>query len=93
MDEADNKSAVLRRLARLEGQVRGVTRMVEEERTCADVLAQTAAIRSALKGVDKLLLEDHARHCVDDAMAADDSDARRVKLMELIALMDKARNV
>ncbi|WP_420392846.1 metal-sensitive transcriptional regulator [Acuticoccus sp.] len=86
-----NKAAVLNRLARLEGQVRGVARMVEEERYCVDVLTQTAAIRSALRAVEKLVIEDHARTCVEDAVASGDPQAQRAKFLELIDLLDKAR--
>ena len=69
MAEKRNKAAIAKRLARLEGQVRGVARMVEEDRYCVDVLNQTAAIRSALKAVERLVIEDHARHCVEEAVA------------------------
>ncbi|UOM33567.1 metal-sensitive transcriptional regulator [Acuticoccus sp. I52.16.1] len=91
MSQTQNKRAVLRRLARLEGQVRGVTRMVEDERDCVDVLKQTAAIRSALKGVERLLIDDHARRCVDDAVTSGSADAQREALLHLVALMDKTR--
>ena len=86
-----NRAAILKRLARLEGQVRGVSRMVEDDRYCVDLLTQTAAIRSALKGVEKLVIEDHARTCVEDALASGDRDDQRAKFLELIELLDKAR--
>ena len=91
MGEKANKTAVLKRLARLEGQVRGVARMVEEDRYCVDVLTQTAAIRSALKAVEKLMIDDHATHCIADAVASGDKDDQRAKFLELIELLDKAR--
>jgi DNA-binding FrmR family transcriptional regulator len=59
-----SKDQLLRRLARLEGQVRGVTGMVEEDRYCIDVLTQIAAVRAALDKVALGLLDDHAHHCV-----------------------------
>jgi len=59
-----DKDAVLKRLKRVEGQVRGLQRMVEEERYCIDVVTQVAAVRSALEEVALKLLDDHARHCV-----------------------------
>lgn len=90
MTHAD-KGTVLKRLSRLEGQVRGVARMVEEERYCVDILTQTAAIRAALKGVERLVLENHAHHCVEDAIAAGDPDDQRAKFNELIALLQKAQ--
>ena len=91
MAEKRNKAAIAKRLARLEGQVRGVARMVEEDRYCVDVLNQTAAIRSALKAVERLVIEDHARHCVEDAVAGGDPEDQRAKFLELIELLDKAR--
>jgi DNA-binding FrmR family transcriptional regulator len=60
----DNKEAVLRRLRRLEGQVRGVQGMVDDDRYCIDVVTQITAIQSALDKVALELLDDHARHCV-----------------------------
>ena len=89
--ERANTEAVLKRLARLEGQVRGVAKMVEEGRYCVDVLTQTAAIRSALKGVEKLIIADHARTCIEDAVASGDPEDQRAKFLELIDLLDKAR--
>jgi len=59
-----DKDAVLKRLKRVEGQVRGLQRMVEEERYCIDVVTQVAAVRSALEEVALKLLDEHARHCV-----------------------------
>ena len=88
----ENKDAALARLRRLEGQVRGIARMVEADRYCVDVLAQTAAVRAALKGVEALVIEDHAAHCIEDALASGDRDEQRAKFMELIALLNRARD-
>ena len=85
-----NKEKTLDRLSRLEGQVRGVARMVEEDRYCMDILAQTAAIRSAVLGVEKLVLENHAEHCVDSAIQSGDPVEQRAKFEELIGLLQKA---
>ena len=87
----ENRDKALTRLKRLEGQVRGVARMVEEDRYCVDILTQTAAIRAALKGVEKLVIDNHARHCIEEAVASGDADEQRVKFLELIELLDKAR--
>src|SRR5436190_3069748 len=65
------KNQLLRRLSRVEGQVRGISRMVEEDRYCIDVLTQISAAQAALDKVALGLLDDHARHCVVDADAAD----------------------
>ena len=66
------KSQVVSRLRRIEGQVRGIEKMVEEERYCIDVLTQVAAVKSALEGVSLALLEEHMQHCVADAIKAGD---------------------
>ena len=86
-----NRKKTLDRLARLEGQVRGVARMVEEDRYCVDILAQTAAVRSALKAVERLILEDHAHHCVEAAIESGDAAEQREKFSELVALLQKAQ--
>ena len=91
MHDKQNKAAIQKRLARLEGQVRGVARMVEEDRYCVEILTQTAAIRSALKAVEKLVIDDHARTCIEDAVATGDVDDQRAKFIELIELLDNAR--
>jgi CsoR family transcriptional regulator, copper-sensing transcriptional repressor len=64
-----DKDALLRRLRKIEGQVRGIERMVEEERYCVEILDQIAAARTALERVGLLLLENHARHCVASGAA------------------------
>jgi CsoR family transcriptional regulator, copper-sensing transcriptional repressor len=67
-----NKAKVLARLRRIEGQVRGIERMVEDERYCIDVLTQVSAAKAALESVSLALLEDHMYHCVADAIKAGD---------------------
>jgi DNA-binding FrmR family transcriptional regulator len=64
---ADDKQQVLSRLKRIEGQVRGLQRMVDDDTYCIDVLTQVAAVTKALQGVGLLLLDDHLRHCVAGA--------------------------
>ncbi len=64
-----NKDALLKRLGRIEGQVRGVTRMVDDEKYCIDILTQISAINAALHKVSLGLIEDHVSHCVVDAAA------------------------
>lgn len=76
----DKKDPVLKRLRRLEGQVRGVERMVEADRYCIDVVTQITAIQAALDKVALELLEDHAKHCVIDA-GDSDQDAMTEELM------------
>ena len=88
----DNKQRTLDRLARLEGQVRGVARMIEDDRYCVEILAQTAAVRSALRAVERQILEDHANHCVEAAIATGSPDEQRKKFFELITLLQKAQS-
>ena len=80
-----DKGALLKRLARIEGQVRGVSRMVEEERYCIDVLTQIGAIEAALDKVALGLIDDHTRHCV---MHADGEDQTE-KVDELVAALGR----
>ena len=72
---AENRDAVLKRLRRIEGQVRGLQRMVEEDTYCIDVLTQISAVNRALQAVALELLDDHLSHCVAEAMAAGGTDA------------------
>jgi len=73
---AANKDKVLARLRRIEGQVRGLTKMVEEERYCIDVLTQVAAAKAALESVSVALLEEHMQHCVADAIKTGDGSEK-----------------
>ena len=80
------KDQLQQRLRRIEGQVRGVSRMVEEDRYCIDVLTQISAIQAALDKVALGLLDDHARHCV---MGADGEDARDERTAELMGAVGR----
>jgi DNA-binding FrmR family transcriptional regulator len=71
----DGKEDFLRRLKRIEGQARGLQRMVEEDKYCIDILTQVSAMTSALRSVALGLLDDHLNHCVVDAAAADGPEA------------------
>ena len=90
--DKQNRDAILKRLSRLNGQVQGVSRMVEEGRYCVDVLNQTAAIRSALRAVERLLIEDHARSCMEDAIQSGDQDRQRIMFREVLGLVEKVRD-
>lgn len=70
----DDKARILARLRRIEGQVRGIHRMVDEDTYCVDVLTQVSAATSALRNVSLLLLDDHVRHCVADDVRAGSTD-------------------
>ena len=82
---AEQKDRLLKRLARAEGQVRGVARMVEEDRYCIDILTQLAAIDTALEGVALAILDDHVKHCVAGALASGDDAEGETKIDELLA--------
>ena len=84
---SQDREAVRRRLRRIEGQVRGVQRMVDEDSYCIDVLTQISAVTKALQAVALELLDDHLSHCVADAVAAggDDADAKLAEASEAIA--------
>ena len=88
MDRAD-KPALLNRLSRIEGQVRGVSRMVEDDRYCIDILTQTRAIRAALARVEAELLKGHLGHCIEGAIVSGDKDEQRRKAAELIQLLER----
>lgn len=86
-----NKDATLARLKKIEGQVRGVARMIDDDRYCVDVLRQTAAIQAALKGVERLILEDHAAHCVESAITSGNPEDQRAKFQELVEILQNRR--
>jgi len=83
------RQAVRRRLARIEGQVRGVAGMVDGDRYCIDILTQLAAIRAALRRVEEAVLRDHIDHCVEHAIRSGDAEEQRRKISEVIAVMER----
>lgn len=80
------KQAVLNRLRRIEGQVRGLQRMVEEERYCADVLTQVQSVQEALRGVGRELLDNHLRHCTTAALRSNDPARAEEIYQELLEM-------
>ena len=86
----DNKPRLLNRLNRIEGQVRGVTRMIEEDRYCIDVLTQIQAARAALGRVETEMLKNHLNHCIEGAIVSGDANEQRKKANELIELLERA---
>lgn len=88
--DRENKPRLLNRLNRIEGQVRGVTRMVEEDRYCIDILTQIQAVRAALAKVETEMLRDHLGHCVEGAIVSGDPEEQRKKAAELIHLLERA---
>lgn len=87
----DAKSTCLKRLSRIEGQVRGLARMVEEDRYCIDIVTQISAVRAALRRVEEEVLRDHVAHCVEHAIASGDSDEQRKKIAELMDVLGRAQ--
>jgi CsoR family transcriptional regulator, copper-sensing transcriptional repressor len=87
---AQAKAACLRRLGRIGGQVRGLARMVEEDRYCIDVVTQVAAVRGALRRVEEEVLRDHVGHCVDHAIASGNKGDQRKKIAELMDVLGRA---
>lgn len=85
----DNKSKLLNRLRRIEGQVRGVARMVEEDRYCIDILTQTQALRAAITRVETELLRNHVDHCVRGAFTSGDAEDQQKKIDELVEVLQR----
>ncbi len=85
------KRSVQNRLRRIEGQVRGLQRMVEEERYCAEVITQVASVQEALRSTARSLLQNHLRHCATAALRSGDPAQAEAMYEELLGLMGKAR--
>jgi len=88
--QAETKAAVLKRLQRIEGQVRGLGRMVESDRYCIDVVTQISAVRAALRRAEEEILRDHVAHCVEHAIASGDKLDQRKKIAEIMDVLGRA---
>jgi CsoR family transcriptional regulator, copper-sensing transcriptional repressor len=88
--QANAKASVLKRLQRIEGQVRGLSRMVEEDRYCIDVVTQLSAVRAALRAVEEEVLRDHAGHCIEHAIASGNKAEQRRKVAELMDVLNRS---
>ena len=86
---AEDKDALVKRLHRIEGQVRGIERMVEEDRYCIDILTQISAVTTALESLAFQILDGHVNHCVAGALAAGDPDVAAKKSQELLAAVHR----
>jgi len=86
---AKDKDALVKRLHRIEGQVRGLERMVEDDRYCIDVLTQIAAVNTALESLAFRILDDHVRHCVAGALASGDEADSATKTEELLGAVHR----
>jgi CsoR family transcriptional regulator, copper-sensing transcriptional repressor len=86
----DIKASSLRRLKRIEGQVRGLARMVEDDRYCIDIVTQISAVRAALRRAEEEILRDHVAHCVEGAIASGNQAQQRRKIAELMEVIGRA---
>lgn len=84
------KSSVLKRLNRIEGQVRGLSRMVEHDRYCIDIITQLSAVRAALRRAEDEILADHVANCVEHAIASGNKAEQRRKITELMSVLSRA---
>lgn len=82
-----DRTALVNRLKRIEGQIRGLTGMLEDGRYCIDVLTQLRAARAALNRVEQLMLKDHLNHCIEGAIVSGDAGQQRKKAAELVELL------
>jgi DNA-binding FrmR family transcriptional regulator len=90
MDETQ-KEKVAARLRRIEGQIGGIRKMIEDDRYCIDILTQTSAVVSALRGVEDLVMQNHLNTCVVDAIKSDDETEKQQKLDEVMDVIGKFR--
>ena len=86
---SEKKDTLVKRLHRIEGQVRGIERMLEEERYCIDILTQIGAVSTALESFGLEILGDHVTHCVADALSAGDRKEAETKTAELLAAVQR----
>ena len=89
MDEK-TKISTLKRLSRIEGQVRGLSRMVDEDRYCIDVVTQISAVRAALRRVEEEVLRERVAHCVEHAITSGDTKQQREKVAELFDVLARS---
>ena len=85
----DDKEALVKRLHRIEGQVRGIERMVEEERYCIEILTQISAVSTALESLALKILDDHVQHCVAGALSSGNPEVAREKTRELLGAVQR----
>jgi DNA-binding FrmR family transcriptional regulator len=87
--QKETKIPVLKRLGRIEGQVRGIVRMVEEDRYCIDIVTQISAVRAALRRAEEEILRDHVGHCVAHAIASGNKSEQRKKVAEIMDVLGR----
>jgi DNA-binding FrmR family transcriptional regulator len=89
--QSTTKASCRKRLSRIEGQVRGLARMVEEDRYCIDVITQIAAVRAALGRVEEEVLRDHVGHCEEHAIRSGNASEQRKKIAELMDVLARSQ--
>ena len=87
----EHRQSSINRLRRIEGQVRGIAQMLEDDRYCIDILHQVQAVKSALAKVESQVLKNHAAHCVADAIRSGDAEDQKAKFGELVELFEKVK--
>ncbi len=85
--ESETSDICLKRLSKIEGQVRGIAKMVDEKRYCIDIITQISAVRAALRWVEEAVLKDHVGHCVEHAIASGNKAEQRQKIAELMDVL------
>jgi CsoR family transcriptional regulator, copper-sensing transcriptional repressor len=88
--QKEAKSSVLKRFGRIEGQVRGLSRMVDEGRYCIDIVTQISAVRAALRRAEEEILRDHVGHCVEHAITSGNKKDQRQKITEIIDVLSRS---
>ncbi len=88
--EIETEELCLKRLTKIEGQVRGIARMVEDKRYCIDIITQISAVRAALRKVEEAVLKDHVGHCVEHAIASGNATEQRKKVAELMDVLARS---
>ena len=86
----DINASCQKRLSRIEGQVRGLAKMVDDDRYCIDIVTQISAVRAALRRVEEEILRDHVAHCVEHAISSGDKADQRRKIAELMEVVGRA---
>jgi CsoR family transcriptional regulator, copper-sensing transcriptional repressor len=87
--DGEAKQKLLQRLGRIEGQVRGVSRMVSDDRYCIEIITQISAVQAALGKVEEELLKNHASHCIENAIVSGNASDQRRKVAELIEVLGR----
>jgi DNA-binding FrmR family transcriptional regulator len=88
--QRDIRDNCLQRLSRIEGQVRGIARMVSEDRYCIDIITQISAVQAALRKVESEILQNHVNTCVEHAIASGNAEEQRQKVAELMEVLNRS---